>query len=92
MSEYNLCSLLVHAHQGQMNRVQEMLQQRPGVEVHANTQDSRMIVTVEADNRREVAQQIMDIQQLEGVLSASMIYQFSDDIDEFEPAQKRMSA
>ena len=92
MSEYNLCSLLVHTRSDEMDQVRQVLQQQQGVEVHANTEDGRLIVTVEAENRKQVAQQIMDIQQIKGVYSAAMIYQFSDDIDEFESDQARISA
>ena len=98
MSEYNLCSALVHAKQGQVEAEKKELELQPGVEVHAVTEDGRLIVTVEDEKRKVVGDKIMGFYNIEGVLSASMIYQFSDDdINEHEtielkPTEERMSA
>jgi len=98
MSEYNLCSALVHAKEGQLEQVKKELELQPGVEVHAVTDDGRLIVTVEDEKRKVVGDRIMGFYQVEGVLSASMIYQFSDDdlneqeLIELKPTEERMSA
>ena len=98
MSEYNLCSALVHAKEGQLERVKKELEQQLGVEVHAVTDDGRLIVTVEDEKRKVVGDRIMGFYNIEGVLSASMIYQFSDDdlneqeLIELKPTEERMSA
>jgi len=98
MSEYNLCSAIVHAKEGQLDCVKSALEQQPGVEVHAVTDDGRLIVTIEDEQRKVVGDRIMGFYNIEGVLSASMIYQFSDDdlneqeIVEIEPTEERMSA
>lgn len=98
MSEYNLCSALVHAKQGQLEQVKKELEQQQGVEVHAVTDDGRLIVTIENEKRKVVGERIMGFYHIEGVLSASMIYQFSDDdlneqeLIELKPTEKRMSA
>jgi len=98
MSEYNLCSALVHAKEGQLERVKKELEQQLGVEVHAVTDDGRLIVTVEDEQRKVVGDRIMGFYNIEGVLSASMIYQFSDDdlneqeLIELKPTEERMSA
>ncbi len=87
MSEYNLCSLLVHAQADKSEQVKHHLQQQDGVEVHADTGDGRLIVTIEAQSRHGIADQMMDVQKMHGVYSAAMIYQFSDDI-ELEPSAR----
>ncbi len=94
MSEYNLCSLLVHSQPEKLSDIKQTLEQLAGTEVHASTENHRLIVTVEAESRKVIAQQILNVQKIDGVLSAAMIYQFSDDIDdnEFESVEKRMSA
>lgn len=98
MSKYNICSVLVHAKNEMIDAVKEQLELQQGVEVHATTDDGRIIVTVEDEYRKTVGERIMGFYDLDGVLSASMIYQFSDDefneqeIIELKPTEERMSA
>ncbi len=99
MNEYNLCGVLVHAQSGKIDLVRQQLEKQPGVEVHAVSDEGKLVVTVEDESRRQVADRIMKFHELEGVLSASMIYQFSDDEESIEketselnPNEERMSA
>ncbi len=98
MSEYNLCGVLVHAQQNNRLDVQQHLQQQQGTEVHAVTEEGRLVVTMEDKSRKQLADRIMKLNQIEGVLSASMIFQYSDDeLSEQETpitnlSEERMSA
>ena len=94
MNEYNLCSLLVHIEAKKSLPIKNTLQQQSGVEVHAVTEGGRLIVTIEAESRKIIVEKMLDIQKMSGVYNASMIYQFSDDINEseFEEANMRISA
>lgn len=98
MSQYNICSVLVHAKQNMMDAVKKTLEQQSGVEVHAVTDEGRLIVTVEDEQRKNVGERIMGFYEIDGVLSASMIYQFSDDefneqeSIELKSNEERMSA
>lgn len=79
MSEYNICGVLIHAQHEHVNRIKQSLISQQGVEVHAVSDDGRLVVTVEGASRKQVADIIMKFHELQGVLSAAMIYQFSDD-------------
>ena len=94
MSEFNICGVLVHARTEHAQQVKSYLAELSGVEVHSDTGDGRLIVTVEGDSRRYVADTISSFQQVDGVLSASMVYQYSDDIQitENSATQGEMSA
>jgi len=105
VDEYNVCGVLVHAHNNQIDQVKKLLEQQDGVEVHAVTDNGRLVVTVEHDRRKTVGDRIMGFYELPGVLSAAMIYQYSDnDLDveeletkninssELETSKERMSA
>jgi len=98
MSKYNICSALVHAKLELINSVKQALESQQGVEVHGETEDGRLIVTIEDEVRKNVGERIMAFYEIPGVLSASMIYQFSDDefneqeTLEIQPTQERMSA
>ena len=78
MSEYNICGVLVHARPGKAKGISQFLEKISGVEIHSVTEDSRIVITVESDKRKIVADTISDFQKVEHVLSASMIYQYSD--------------
>jgi len=80
MSDFNICGVLVHARTENAQQVKTRLEKLSGVEVHSETDDGRLIVTVESDSRKYVADTISSLHEIEGVLSASMVYQFSDDI------------
>jgi len=98
MSKYNICSVLVHAKQNMTDSVKLTLESQQGVEVHAKSDDGRLIVTVEDEYRKQIGERIMGFYEIDGVLSASMIYQFSDDefneqeTIELQSTEERMSA
>ena len=81
MSEFSICGVLVHAKQQDIHQVKAYLQDMAGVEVHSTTDDGRLVVTVESDDRKYVADTITGFHYVEGVLSAAMVYQFTDEID-----------
>jgi len=74
-SSINICGLLVHAHQKDTERVQNTLQTFPGVEIHKTTDDGRMIVTIDKNDPAEMVDTINNIQTVDGILSAAMVYQ-----------------
>ena len=71
----NICGLLVHAHLKDAQRVQDALENYAGVEVHKTTEDGRMVVTIDKDDPAEMVDIINNIQAVDGVLSAAMVYQ-----------------
>jgi nitrate reductase NapD len=79
----NISSVLVNASSELLQQVQKDLAALTGVEVHATTEEGRLIVTIEADSDRAVANMFEEINHLPGVLSASMVYhQYEPDPDE----------
>lgn len=79
----NISSVLVNARPEKVKQVQDGLLALTGVEVHAATDDGRLIVTIEADSDQAVADMFTAINQQPGVLSAAMVYhQYESDPDE----------
>lgn len=74
----NLSSLVVHAHPGKAPVLQQAMTGLPGVEVHATTDDGRMVVTVEECAGSLLSDTMMKIQTMEGVLSLSLAYHYCD--------------
>jgi nitrate reductase NapD len=80
-AEHNICGVLVHTRPGNVADVQARLADLPGVEVHAATEEGRVVVTVEDTPDRLALDTINDIFQTEGVINASLVYQYTDDED-----------
>lgn len=79
----NISSLIVGVHPDRSAEVKAGLEAMSGVEVHAVSEDGRMIVTIETPSDGDTVQQFETIRQLPGVLSASMVYhQYETDPDE----------
>lgn len=79
----NISSVLVNVRPNLVRQVQGDLATLNGVEVHAATEEGRLIVTIEADSEQAVANMFEVINHLPGVLSASMVYhQYESNPDE----------
>jgi len=79
--EHNICGLLVHARPSHVEDVRGRLAALPGVEVHAATEEGRLVVTVEDTPEHLALDTINDIFQTAGVINASLVYQYTDDED-----------
>lgn len=80
-AEHNICGVLVHTRPGNAADVKGRLAALPGVEVHAATEEGRLVVTVEDTPERLAIEAISDIFQTAGVINASLVYQYTDDED-----------
>lgn len=80
-TEHNICGVLVHTRPGNVEDVKGRLAALPGVEVHAATDEGRVVVTVEDTPERLAIETISDIFQTVGVINASLVYQYTDDED-----------
>ncbi|MBT3203478.1 MAG: chaperone NapD [Gammaproteobacteria bacterium] len=78
MSDYNICGVVIHATAEKKAAIEKALANTDGVEVHANTEQGKLVVTVESDDNYYVADIIESFKDIDGVLTASMIYQFCD--------------
>ena len=78
----NISSVVVHAQSSSVDRVRGGLGALAGVEVHAASSEGRLIVTIETDSDQETVDAFEAIRQLDGVLSASLVYShFESDPD-----------
>jgi nitrate reductase NapD len=74
----DIASAVVHAVPGRAAEVRAQLERLSGVEIHAETPDGRFIVTAEDTAAASAADAVMQLHRLDGVLSAAMVYQYSD--------------
>ena len=71
----NISSAIVYAKSEHEQALRALLSQVPGVEVHASTDDGKMIITIETESDRTAVNIYEDIERMEGVLSIAMIFQ-----------------
>ena len=85
--ELIVCGLLVHAIPGKASALVDDLGAMPGTEVHHETDDGRLVVTVESGSQRQVGDTLIQIQSMSGVASASLVYHHFEQIEgqDFEP-------
>lgn len=79
MPSMNISGVLLHARKDSTGSVVDSLGHLPGVEVHANPGDGRLVITVEGETFSAMSDAITEIQNLGGVLSTSIVYHYSDD-------------
>lgn len=70
----NISSAIVHARPGSLAVVQAGLAALAGVEVHAVSPEGKLIVTIETEDEGSNADTYQRIGQLDGVMSAAMVY------------------
>lgn len=75
----NISGVLVRTFPDGVQPVSAGLIELPGVEVHGNSNDGRIVVTVEQQETSQLAEVITKMTQLPGVLDASMIYHQIED-------------
>ena len=74
----HIAGVLVQTHPKHIPQVQALLGDVAGLEVHAVSPDGRIVVTVEGDSRKAVADTLFSLNAMQGVLSACLVYEHSE--------------
>jgi nitrate reductase NapD len=74
----NLCGVVVWARPDSRWQVRDALATLPGVEVHAVTDEGKMVVTVEDAAGRWAGATITSFNDIEGVLNVALVYHHFD--------------
>jgi nitrate reductase NapD len=78
--ELHVAGLVVHAYPEACDRIAKAIGRRDGARVHARSADGKLVVTLEAEGSEAIAAAVADIQRIEGVLAASLVYQHSESV------------
>ena len=74
----NISSVVLRARRGALDEVRRSLAALPGVEVHAATDDGRLVITLEDAGADSAADTFVKLHDIQGVMSVAMIYQYSE--------------
>lgn len=78
----DIAGLVIRARPEQLDPVRGRLLALPGVEVAAGSPEGRLAVTLEDRPGVSFEKTLLDIHLVEGVLSATLVYQYSDNAAE----------
>ena len=76
--EVHVAGLVVHAYPEAVARIERAVRAIAGAEVHATSRDGKLVVTLEASDQATIADTLVRLQTLDGVLAASLVYQHSE--------------
>jgi len=79
--ELHIASLVVHAPPSRAAGLAATLAELPGAEVHAVSAQGKLVVTLEAPGAADMVGLVQQIQRMDGVLSAALVYQHADTLD-----------
>lgn len=74
-----IVSLLLSVRPERLHAVREQLSALPGVQVHGEAADSRLVVSIEDAPGLDLMPQVLVAQGLPGVLSTTLTYEYCDD-------------
>ena len=80
-AQLHIASLIVHSTPRRLDSVAGAIAALPGALVHASSANGKLVVTLEAYSSEEMTQSVSNIQRLDGVLSAALVYQCADTVD-----------
>jgi nitrate reductase NapD len=75
----NISGVIVRTRPEQHGDVRDRLLAIPGVQLHLEGGGGRMVLTVEDGAGWSTEESLLKVHQVEGVVSASLVYQFNDD-------------
>lgn len=79
--EWHIAGVLVQTRPTHIARVSESIESISGSEIHAASDNGKLVVTLEAPSSRAIAAHLTFIQQIDGVLNTALIYQHNEMAD-----------
>lgn len=75
----NISSVVISASPQRLAEVSARLGAMPGVEIHGQSPEGKLVITLEDTNVCTAADSYVALHDVPGVLCATLVYQFSDD-------------
>lgn len=76
--EVHIAGIVVHVRPEMVDTIRKQLPMIPNAQLHAATEDGRMIVTLEAESSRRTVDQMDAIRALPGVINVALVYQHAE--------------
>lgn len=72
--DYNVCAVIVRARADEAPAVSRRLSKLPGVDVHGQDGQGKLVVTIEDSDAGRASDMLIRLHSVEGVLAASLVY------------------
>ncbi len=73
-----ICSMILHTKPEKIRLLCDQIEALEGAEVHATSEQGKLVVCVDQVDRYRYSETIMKLSNLSGVLSAALVYEFSE--------------
>ena len=84
MSKLCISSLVVQANPEDLPAVKSAIESMEDTEIRGENEQGKLVVVLDTASNRLAADRITEIQNTDGVLSASLIYQYDDHVSQAE--------
>jgi nitrate reductase NapD len=84
LGELHIASLVLHVLPQRVSSVRARVARVEGAEVHGVGPTGKMVVTLEALGAARIAARVAELQAIDGVLSAALVYQHAEPIEEMD--------
>ena len=78
----SICSMVVHSRPEKLEPVIHSLESMTGVEVRARDERCKLEVLIDHPERKVISDAMMEMNNIEGVLNTSLIYEYFEDDDD----------
>lgn len=75
----SICSMVVHSRPENLDPVAQSLNEMTGVEVRARDERGKLVVLIDHPERNVISDTMMSMNNIEGVLNTSLIYEYFED-------------
>ncbi len=79
--EVHISSMVVHALPAHLHHVKASIEQLPGTEIHAESDNGKLVVVLESSNQTFITDVIEKINDLDHVLSTALVYHQIESLD-----------
>jgi periplasmic nitrate reductase NapD len=79
--ELHIASLVVHATPARLAAVSAIVSSITGACIHGSSPAGKLVVTLEAASATDLTQRVSDIQRIDGVFSAALVFQCADSLE-----------
>ncbi|MCP3851879.1 MAG: chaperone NapD [Gammaproteobacteria bacterium] len=76
-----ICSLVVQARPDHLETVNKTLNTMNGVEIHAQNDNGKMVVSIDHPSREYCSKAMTDMTHIDGVMSTSLVYEYQEDLE-----------
>ena len=76
-----ICSLVIQTRPEYLSSVCDSLTNMDGVEVHAQNEYGKMVISIDHPSREYCSKAMTDMTRIDGVMSTSLVYEYQEDLE-----------